>query len=322
MGGNIGRGVLDLEPPRKNEIYVLELSSYQTELAAYLVPEITVFLNFSPDHFDRHGGHGGYFAAKARLFEQARAAVGCVVGINEDEGRYLANHCTPDQEIVHLANDRATAQNLDHVLLVEKNSLVEQFSYGMDVVLSLPDNPALKGSHNGQNMAAAYAVCRMLKLSNKEMKNGLKSFPGLPHRMEQVGKLGPVTFVNDSKATNVDAASKALGAFKNIYWIAGGVGKEGGLEGLQDFLPHIKKAYFIGSSAPAFAKMLGATPHEISGTIEEALATAAREALSDPQEAVVLLSPACASFDQFKSFEHRGDRFRTLVQELLSGETS
>ncbi|MCF6198643.1 MAG: UDP-N-acetylmuramoyl-L-alanine--D-glutamate ligase [Hyphomicrobiaceae bacterium] len=319
MGGNIGRGVLDLEPPRKNEIYVLELSSYQTELASDLSPNIAVFLNFSPDHFDRHGGRGGYFAAKTRLFDREETLEGVVVGINEDEGRYLANHLLSNQEVAVLVKDRTGGQGFEHALFVENNALIEHIADEGERSLMLPANPALLGDHNQQNMAAASAVCRMLGLADEELESALQTFPGLPHRMEQVGALGKVSFVNDSKATNVDAATKSLGAFKNIYWIAGGQAKEGGLDELKETIPNIKKAFLIGEGASVFAQLLGeALPFEMSGTLEKALEQAASEAAALGEEAVVLLAPACASFDQFKSFEHRGDAFRAQALAILN----
>jgi len=318
MGGNIGRGVLDLDLPRSDEIYVLELSSYQTELASILTCDIGAFLNFSPDHYDRHGGRGGYFAAKRRLFE---FAVSAVIGIDEDEGFFLHNSLL-DRDVEYQDEDRVTAITANPGFCVGKNRvvvgldhLVSELASGQSERLDLADLANLRGAHNRQNCATAFAICRKLELPVNDILSGLKTYLGLPHRMEQVGRLDKVSFVNDSKATNVDAAAKSLGAFKNIYWIAGGQAKEGELDELKDFIPNIKKAFLIGEGAGVFAHMLGhELPHEMSGTLEKALEQAVSEAAALGEEAVVLLAPACASFDQFKSFEHRGDRFRELAK--------
>ena len=320
MGGNIGRGVLDLDPPEKGMIYVLELSSYQTELARMLSPSIAVFLNFSPDHFDRHGGRGGYFAAKRRLFDIS-APDRVIIGVDDDEGRYLANNIRSDAGEGHPVTAISASRPLrgrGWSVFAQDDHLVEWLGDKELVRISLLDLPALKGTHNQQNACAAHAVCKVLGLSNDEIENGMKSFPGLPHRMEQVGRLGHVTFVNDSKATNVESAAKALGSFKNIYWIAGGQGKDGGLEGLKDFIPNITKAYLIGETAEQFAQFLGDVPHEISATLDTAILQAHEDARSDALESTVLLAPACASFDQFPSFEHRGNAFRQQAVALIN----
>jgi UDP-N-acetylmuramoylalanine--D-glutamate ligase len=322
IGGNIGRGVLDLDPPRHGEIYVIELSSYQTDLACVLAPTIAVFLNLSPDHYDRHAGRGGYFAAKARLFEFGRP-LHSVIGIDEDEGRYLAHHYLADREQGFGLGEEVTLVSLDptavrrgHLVTVKDGQLLDLVEGIYKNVVELSDKPSLLGSHNHQNACAAYAVCLELGLTRDQIDAGMKTFKGLPHRMEKVGRLGPILFVNDSKATNVDSAAKALASFDDIYWIAGGEAKEGGIDGLQSFFPKIRKSYLIGKAATEFAATLGERPHEIAGNMEKAIALAARDALAAGGPAVVLLSPACASFDQYRSFEHRGDNFRELVGRI------
>jgi len=321
MGGNIGRGALDLDPPVEDQVYVLELSSYQTELALVLAPSIAVFLNFSPDHYDRHGGRGGYFAAKARLFEYGRP-LQAIIGVEQDEGRFLANHYLADREegfglggaITMLGGGEGDASR-GHVITVRDSLLLEQQDGEHLNIVELGELPALKGAHNHQNACAAYAVCRELGLEVDEIRAGLKSFTGLPHRMEQVGRLKNVLFVNDSKATNVDSAVRALASYKNIFWIVGGQAKEGGFDELKAHLGNVERAYLVGESAQQFSGLLGDDiPHDTMGTLERAFDQARRDALDlEAGEAVVLLSPACASFDQFKSFEHRGDAFRALV---------
>jgi UDP-N-acetylmuramoylalanine--D-glutamate ligase len=319
MGGNIGRGVLDLDPPEKGTVYVLELSSYQTELADELSPTIAVFLNFSPDHFDRHGGHGGYFAAKRRLFDMSMPGR-AIIGVDEDEGRFIANsemQTRYGDPVTRISVERELQQKKGWSVYVQDGILID-WSNGNEVErLDVSQMPSLAGVHNHQNMASAFAVCKVLELARDEIVAGFASFPGLPHRMETVGQLGSVTFVNDSKATNVEATAKALEAFENIYWIAGGQGKEGGLEGLSKFLPNINKAYLIGEAAEGFAEFLGSAPgsiaHELSGTLDKAVERAVLDATGSGGVAVVLLAPACASFDQFPSFEHRGNAFREQV---------
>ena len=320
MGGNIGRGVLDLDPPEKGMIYVLELSSYQTELARTLSPSIGLFLNFSPDHFDRHGGRGGYFAAKKRLFEKANADR-FIIGVDDAEGRYLANQIRQDAHQGNPVTAIATSRPLrgsGWSVFAQQDQLIEFFEGKELQQLALADLPALRGRHNQQNACAAYAACRALEVTASQIEAGLKSFSGLRHRMETVGQLGVISFVNDSKATNVESAAKALGAYENIYWIAGGQGKEGGLEGLKDYIPNVKKAYLIGETAPEFANLLAGAPYEIAETLERAIMLAVQDADMDSEHSVILLAPACASFDQFPSFEHRGDAFRAQVLSLIN----
>ncbi|MCP4933841.1 MAG: UDP-N-acetylmuramoyl-L-alanine--D-glutamate ligase [bacterium] len=320
MGGNIGRGVLDLEPPSKGVIYVLELSSYQTELARTLSPSIAVFLNFSPDHFDRHGGRGGYFAAKKRLFEKS-GIDRMIIGIDEPEGCFLANQLRQDADEGHPVTAMSVTKSLrgrGWSFFAQEDQIIE-WAGGKELArIKFADMPALKGLHNQQNACAAFAVCKSLGLTTDEISTGLKTFSGLKHRMEYVGRLGTISFVNDSKATNVESAAKALGAYQNIYWIAGGQGKEGGLDGLKGDISNVKKAYLIGQSAFEFSRLLGDTPHEIAQTLECAITLALQDADADEQASVILLAPACASFDQFPSFEHRGDTFCDQVLALIN----
>ena len=311
-GGNIGRGVLDLEMPGAGEVVVLELSSYQIELARTLAPDVAVFLNLSPDHLGRHGGIGGYFAAKRRLFE-AGAPERSVIGIDEAEGRYLAGRV--DQAITVSVEARLRGQGWS--VFMHRSHLTEWRRGKQIAAIDLRPAPALKGAHNHQNACAAYAACRALGLGPRQIEGGLLRFPGLAHRMERVGEAGGVVFVNDSKATNADAAQKALLAYDNIRWIAGGQAKEGGIEPLRPLFGKIAKAYLIGEAEAAFAETLGATPHARCGTLAEAVGAARAEARPGD---VILLSPACASFDQFASFEARGEAFRELVATGLREE--
>ncbi|WP_149140832.1 UDP-N-acetylmuramoyl-L-alanine--D-glutamate ligase [Gemmobacter caeruleus] len=316
MAGNIGRGVLDIDPPGEGGVVVLELSSYQTDLARALTPDVAVFTNLSPDHMDRHSGMGGYFAAKRRLFAEG-GPDRCVIGVDEVEGRYLANQMGQgpgDDRVIRISS----GQKLDGFgwsVFARKGFLAEWRKGRQMASIDLREIGGLPGAHNHQNACAAYAACRSLGLAPKQIEAALHSFGGLPHRSQLVGERGGVRFVNDSKATNVDAAAKALQAFPKIRWIAGGMGKEGGIAALAPHMGAVVKAYLIGFSARDFALQLGDTPHEICETMERAVARAAAEAA--PGE-VVLLAPAAASFDQYPNFEKRGEDFTARVQALLA----
>jgi UDP-N-acetylmuramoylalanine--D-glutamate ligase len=314
MAGNIGRGVLDIDPAVDGEVVVLELSSYQTELARALTPDIAVFTNLSPDHLDRHGGKGGYFAAKRRLFAEG-GPDRAVVGIDEVEGLFLANQLSQgpaDDRVIRISS----GQKLDGEgwsVFARKGFLAEWRKGRQVAAIDLREVRGLPGAHNHQNACAAYAAVRSLGLAPKEIEKALHSFAGLPHRSQLVGERDGVRFVNDSKATNVDSAAKALQAFPKIRWIAGGLGKDGGIAALKPFLGSVVKAYLIGHSARDFALELGDTPHEICETMERAVARAAEEAGAGE---TVLLAPAAASFDQYPNFEKRGEDFTMRVKAL------
>jgi len=317
VAGNIGRGVLDLEPARDGEVVVLELSSYQTDLARALAPDLAVFLNLSPDHLDRHGGMGGYFAAKRRLFVEGGPEKS-IIGVDEAEGRYLANELrqeSPSGDPVIAISAGRKLQGDGWSVFARKGFLAEWRKGRQVGSIDLRGIMGLPGTHNHQNACAAYAVCRSLALAPKVVEAGLQSYPGLPHRCQIIGEKDGVTFVNDSKATNADAAEKALLAFKNIHWIAGGVSKEGGISSLSALFDRVKMAYLVGEAADQFAGQLGDTAHEMSGTIEAAVAAAVANAQAGD---VVLLAPACASFDQFGSFEERGDAFVSAVRGFIN----
>ncbi|WP_340109513.1 UDP-N-acetylmuramoyl-L-alanine--D-glutamate ligase [Pikeienuella sp. HZG-20] len=318
MGGNIGRAVLDLDPPADGEAVVLELSSYQLDLARVLAPDVAVFLNLSPDHLDRHGGLGGYFAAKRRLFELGAPDVS-VIGVDDPHGRFLAAATRdPAADGARVVRISAAARLRGEVgsVFMNKSHLTEWGKEKQAAAFDMRAAPALQGRHNHQNACAAWAACRALGLGPKTIAAALPTFAGLPHRMEAVGAANGVTFVNDSKATNADAAEKALSTYERIRWIAGGVAKAGGIEPLAPLFPRIVKTYLIGAAAAEFAATLGDAPHETCGDLQTALTRAAAEAESGD---VVLLSPACASFDQFSSFEARGDAFREAARRIIGG---
>ena len=314
MGGNIGTGVLSLDPPQDGEVVVLELSSYQTDLARALTPDVAVFTNLSPDHLDRHGGMGGYFAAKRRLFSEG-GPDRCVIGVDEAEGRYLAGQMAQSPQ-----DDRVIRISVDEKLerfgwsVFARKGFLSEYRKGRQVTsIDLRGVRGLPGAHNHQNACAAYAAARAVGIAPREIEAAFASFAGLPHRSQTVAEIGGVAFVNDSKATNADAAEKALLAFDNIRWIVGGMGKEGGIAALSPLFSRVKKAYLIGHSARDFALQLSGTPHEVVETMDAAVARAAAEA--EPGD-TVLLAPASASFDQYPNFEKRGEHFAALVAAL------
>jgi UDP-N-acetylmuramoylalanine--D-glutamate ligase len=315
MAGNIGKGVLSIDPPQDGEVVVLELSSYQTELARALTPDVAVFTNLSPDHLDRHGGMGGYFAAKARLFILG-GPDRAVIGVDEAEGRFLADQLgqgAADDRVIRISSG-TKLEGFGWSVFARKGFLAEWRKGRQVASIDLREVKGLPGSHNHQNACAAYAACRSLGLAPKVIEGALHSFAGLPHRSQLVAERGGVSFVNDSKATNVDSAAKALQAFPKVRWIAGGLGKEGGIAALQPHLGSVVKAYLIGHSARDFALQLGDTPHEICETMDRAVARAAEEAVAGE---VVLLAPAAASFDQYPNFEKRGEDFTARVKALI-----
>ncbi len=314
LAGNIGRGVLDLDPAIEAEVVVLELSSYQLELARALTPDIAVFTNLSPDHLDRHAGHGGYFAAKRRLFAEG-GPDRAIIGVDEVEGQYLAGQLSAagsDDRVLRVSSGQKLTGDGWNVF-VRKGQLAEWRKGRQTALIDLRDITGLPGSHNHQNAAAAYGVCRSLGLAPRVIEAAFRSFGGLPHRSQTIAEIDDVRFVNDSKATNVDAASKALQAFQNIRWICGGLEKEGGIAALQPHLGAVRKAYVIGREADAFALQLGDLPHQICKTMEAAVAAAAQDAEAGD---TVLLAPAAASFDQYDNFEQRGEDFAAQVAKL------
>jgi UDP-N-acetylmuramoylalanine--D-glutamate ligase len=314
MAGNIGRGVLDIDPATDGEVVVLELSSYQTDLARALTPDVAVFTNLSPDHLDRHNGMGGYFAAKRRLFAEG-GPDRAVIGVDEVEGRFLANQLSEgaaDDRVIRISSGQKL-EGFGWSVFARKGFLAEWRKGRQVASMDLRAVKGLPGAHNHQNACAAYAACRTLGIGPKVIEQAFHSFAGLPHRSQLVAERNGVRFINDSKATNVDSAAKALQAFPRIRWIAGGLGKEGGIAAVQPFLGSVVKAYLIGHSARDFALELGVTPHEISETMDRAVARAAAEA--EPGD-VVLLAPAAASFDQYPNFEKRGDDFMACVLAL------
>ncbi len=316
LAGNIGRGVLDIDPPGEGGVVVLELSSYQTDLARALTPDVAVFTNLSPDHLDRHAGLGGYFAAKRRLFAEG-GPDRAVIGVDEPEGRYLANQLSEgpgDDRLIRISSGQKLGGPGWDVFV--RKGFLSEWRKGRQVAsIDLRGVKGLPGAHNHQNACAAFAVCRTLGMGPKQIEAALHSFQGLPHRSQIVAEAAGVSYVNNSKATNVDSAVKALLAFDNIRWICGGLQKEGGLDGLAPGLGHVRKAYVIGREAAGFALGLTGIEAEVCTTMKAAVTQAMAEA--EPGD-VVLLAPAAASFDQYDNFEQRGDDFTTLVRGGLA----
>jgi UDP-N-acetylmuramoylalanine--D-glutamate ligase len=314
MGGNIGTAILSLEPPRKGRVHVIEMSSYQIDLTASLDPTVGILLNISEDHIDRHGTLARYAEVKERLVAGVQTQGTAIIGVDDGWSRAAADRIEQGGKRVV----RVSVRNpLPDGIYVDHETIWRASGGARSEVARIGGIGSLRGLHNAQNAACAAACAIALGISGEVLQKALRSFPGLAHRMEQVGRRGNVLFVNDSKGTNADAAARALSSFSDIFWIAGGKPKLGGITGLAEYFPRIRKAYLIGEAAQEFAATLGSVPHEISQTLEVAVEHASRDAeasgLADP---VVLLSPACASFDQYRNFEIRGTRFRDLVTAL------
>jgi UDP-N-acetylmuramoylalanine--D-glutamate ligase len=316
MGGNIGVPVLALAAFAPGRVYVLEVSSYQIDLAPSLHATVGILLNVTEDHLDRHGTMENYAAIKARLPAGVEAGGTAVIGVDDDWTRAAADRIARAGKKV----ERVSVQGaLSDGYYAEGSRILRAAGGKTEAVADLAGIGSLRGSHNAQNAGAAIAACLALGLDLAAIRKGLASFPGLAHRMQQVGRKetdkGDVLFVNDSKATNADSAAKALASFGDIFWIAGGKPKTGGISSLAEFFPRIRKTYLIGEAAQDFAKTLdGKVPYEIVETLDRAVPLAARDAAaSSLKEPVVLLSPACASFDQYPNFEVRGKAFTDIV---------
>ncbi len=313
VGGNIGKPALELSPPRAKTVYVLEISSYQIDLSPGLTPDVAVLSNITPDHIDRHGSMDGYVSVKTRLLQQTAKSGLNVVGVDDPHGAAIFTRLTSNggPSCVPVSVGKVLGRGV----FVLDGVLYDAQSERAAKVMDLRSAEHLPGAHNWQNAALAYAAAKPYAKDARVIASAVADFPGLAHRIEDVGRIGKVRFVNDSKATNADAAERALACFADIFWIAGGRPKEGGIASLAAHFPRIRKAYLIGEAANAFAAALeGKVAYEMSGTLENALAAAADDAAQSQASApVVLLSPACASFDQFRDFEQRGDAFRALV---------
>lgn len=310
--GNIGIPVLDIDPLPEGGIYVFELSSFQLDLSESLKPEVAIILNVSPDHLDRHGNMSNYVASKRRIFEmQAKDGV-AVIGVDDAYGRAMAE--TFPQKVIPISCEGP----VEGGVYVLDGILFDATSGASQKIGPVGTNRALRGKHNGQNAAAVYAAARELGVAPDKILPAFQTFEGLPHRLEIVGEKDGVHFINDSKASNTGSALRSLEAYQNVYWIAGGQFKETSLEMFAPVLGHVKKAYLIGEERRVFVNFLkGKVEFEESVTLDVAVKAAARDAKKEG--GVVLLAPVCASFDQFRNFEHRGETFRKAAHEIIKG---
>jgi UDP-N-acetylmuramoylalanine--D-glutamate ligase len=315
MGGNIGVPVLALEPFAAGRAYVLEVSSYQIDLAPSLKPTVGILLNVSEDHLDRHGSMKNYAAIKERLVANVGPGNTAVIDVDDDYTRAAADRIERAGKTVVRVS---VLSPLFDGYYADGSRIIRSTNGKSETMADLAGIGSLRGLHNAQNAACALATCITLGSNADAVREGLRTFPGLAHRMQQVGRKGNVLFVNDSKATNADSAAKALASFHDIFWIAGGKPKTGGISGLGQFFPRIRKAYLIGEAAAEFAGTLeGRVPHEINGNLPAAIDAATRDAVaSGLREPVILLSPACASFDQYPNFEVRGKAFCDIVRGM------
>jgi UDP-N-acetylmuramoylalanine--D-glutamate ligase len=313
VGGNIGNAVFNLRPPVRGRHYVLELSSFQIDLMRGLSPDVGILTNLTPDHLDRHGSMENYAAVKARMFAKQHDGQTALIGVDDE-------WCSGIADKIHSANVRRVSVARDVADGISAcDGILRDRRDGKSVAeLDLRNMHALKGAHNWQNACMAYGAASAMGVATHIISEAMSSFPGLAHRMQEVGRVGIVPFINDSKATNWDAAEKALKSFERIYWIAGGISKAGGIEPLRPLFPRVKRAYLIGVAAEEFSKTLdGDVEIVMGGTLPRAVQMAAADAAKDDDpRAVVLLSPACASFDHYKNFEVRGDAFTDAVSRL------
>lgn len=312
VGGNLGTPVMELAEMGADGTYVLELSSYQLDLLHTARFQVSVLLNLSPDHIDHHGSMERYIAAKKHIFDRQTKKDVAVIGVDDvlsdaiaKEMRALKRQCVIP---IGTTGKLASGVHVTGGILSNSFALME---YSAD----LRSIKALQGQHNWQNAAAAYAACFAHGLSHDQIAGAMQSYPGLKHRMQWLGEIDGVQFVNDSKATNADAAEKALMTYEHIYWIAGGVAKEGGIESLRKYFPKVKHAYLIGEAAEQFGITLHGTPVTVSKTLDVAFAQAVKDA---PKGSAIVLAPACASFDQYPNFEARGDAFIALFEKAKS----
>jgi UDP-N-acetylmuramoylalanine--D-glutamate ligase len=310
VGGNIGTPILALAPPGPGRVHVIEFSSFQIDLAPSLNASYGVLLNVTPDHLDRHGTMENYAAIKERLVAQADHAVVC---LDDEISVAIAERLEKADKPITFVS--ITDSTIPDGIVLEGTRLVRRTAGRSSPIADLAGIASLRGQHNGQNAAAAVAALGPHGFDVVSVQKGLANFPGLPHRLEEIGRRGKVLYINDSKATNADAAEKALLSLDDIYWILGGRAKQGGIEPLHPLFPKIVKAYLVGEAAEAFSRTIGeAIPYEFCGTLDKAVESATRDAENSmTPNPIVLLSPACASFDQFSDFEKRGDKFRELV---------
>jgi len=322
VGGNLGPAVLDFAPLGKDGVYVLEMSSYQLERTFSIAFDVAVLLNVSPNHIDRHGDLTGYVAAKTRIFAPTQGVGGirkpqtAVIGVDDDETRRIADAlATDDRRRVVRITREVPKQGM---VGAEGGKLVDRSEGAARTVIDLKDAPDLPGRHNAQNAAAAYAATRALGVAPEAIAAAMKTYRSLPHRLERIATVDGIVYVNDSKATSPEATVWALTSYDRVYWIAGGLSKEVGYDALVPHLGRIAHAFLVGAAAEEIATFLARhkIPYTVAGTLDRAVAAAHAKAKAEHAAKVVLLSPACASFDQYTSFGARGDAFRAQVKTL------
>ena len=316
VGGNLGIPVLSLDPLGANGTYVLEMSSYQLELTPSATFDVAILLNISADHLERHGGIEGYIQAKQRIFQRQTKPRTAILGVDDEIcwGIYCDLETADEQIVIPVSGSRPVKNGVYAV----DGILFDCIDGTETPICKLYENPSLLGSHNGQNAAAAYAAAKTVGVAPHAIMACLKSYPGLVHRQEAVSIVDGVAYVNDSKATNDEAAARAISCFDNIYWIVGGRSKEGNLSACLPHLQRVRHVYLIGEAASDFSHIFdGRVTFTLSGDLASAVKSAHNQAqIQASLKPVVLLSPACASFDQYTNFEERGDTFKALVDAL------
>ena len=312
IGGNIGTSAISLPKFSENGVYVLEMSSYQLDLLKEITFDIAVLLNITPDHIDRHGSMEGYINAKRHIFDRQTSDDAAVIAVDQEVTESIAGELETSEMVkVYRVSG---SHKVEKGLQVKEGTVIDSIFSDITKQLLLSETKRLPGQHNQQNMAAAYVAAHLLGIEGEAIIEAIQSFAGLPHRLQYIKNIQGVTFVNDSKATNDIAAAQALSSYNNIHWIVGGVPKEGGIDSLKPYFSHVKHAYLMGEAQKAFATALqGQLDYTECDTLEKAFANATDKAQEGD---VVLLSPACASFDQFANFEARGDVFIKLVGAL------
>lgn len=317
VAGNIGIPVLSLKGD-VSEYKVLEVSSYQLDINPMLSCKVAVLLNITPDHLDRHGSFENYVATKKKIFQHQRAQDVAVIGVDDPSCKRIA------AEIKEMSHQKVVIFSVENILpqgiYTQSGIIYDATSGHPERIYDCKTHPRMKGTHNWQNMVATYAVGKELNIDVKTIIEAIENFPGLEHRQEYVGSKGKINFVNDSKATNSEAAAKALAAFNNIYWILGGLPKQDGLTATAPYYGKIKHAYIIGEAMKSFpAELEGKLPYTLAETLDTAVNLAYQQAVADGLDnATILLSPACASFDQYKNFELRGTAFKECVLSFLN----
>ena len=316
VGGNLGVPALSLAPLGKGGVYVLEMSSYQLELLQRLVFDVAILLNLTPDHLERHGGMNGYIAAKRRIFERQDSEDTAIVALDDADSEAIYDDLVErgQQQVTPISATRLVSGGV----YVEDGLLTDDTGGWSHPIIDLHLAPALPGRHNWQNAAAAFAAGKVFDIGSRSLAKSMVTYPGLAHRQERIAVIDGITYINDSKATNADAAAKALACYESVYWIAGGKAKDGGIESLASYFGDLRHVFLIGEAADDFARTLdGKAPYTRSGDLASAVAAASTKAKAEGLgNAIVLLSPACASFDQFADFEARGEAFRKIVEAL------